>query len=377
MSWRRTLAMARKEFLHIVRDARSLAMALAMPLLMLLLFGYALSLDVDRIPTLIYDADGTAESREVTEKIASSRFFRIVGYARGYGEIEYAVDRGQAMLAVVIEQDYSRRILSQQTATVQVIVDGSDSNTASIALGYVQAVLRGHSLALRQASLNRAAGAELRIPVETESRVWYNPELKSRHYIVPGLVGLILVIISALLTSLTIAREWDMGTMEQLLSTPLRPAEVVLGKLIAFFGVGAADVLITVVIALAVFGVPMRGSILFLAVSSGIFLFAALSWGILVSALARTQVVAFQLGMITTFLPGFLLSGFVYAIDNMPPVIQVITHIVLARYFIALVKGVFLKGTGLAMLWPELLFMMAYAVIVFVVATRKLGTKVA
>jgi ABC-2 type transport system permease protein len=208
-------------------------------------------------------------------------------------------------------------------------------------------------------------------------RVWYNSSLESKNYVVPGLIAVILMIIAGQLTSLTIAREWDMGTMEQIMSTPLRPTEIVLGKMLAYFVVGLADAAIALVVGVAVFGVPFRGSIWVLAISTCLFLFGALFWGVFISAAARNQVAAFQLGMLTTFLPGFLLSGFVFALDTMPKAIQVISIIVPARYFVTVVKDVFLKGLGFKMIWAELVFLALYAAIVFLLAVQKMNQKVA
>jgi ABC-2 type transport system permease protein len=221
------------------------------------------------------------------------------------------------------------------------------------------------------------APRRLTLPVEAQVRVWYNSDLKSRNFLIPGLIAVVLMIIASLLTSLTIAREWENGSMEQLLSTPLRPAEIVLGKLAAYFAVGAVDVLTSVLLSVFVFDVPLRGNLLFLAFASGIFLFGALSWGILISAVAKTQLLAYQMGMLSSFLPAFLLSGFMYSIDNMPRPIQITSAIVPARYFIAILKAVYLKGEGMTLLWLQVLFLMVYAGVVFTVATRKIGHKVA
>jgi ABC-2 type transport system permease protein len=214
-------------------------------------------------------------------------------------------------------------------------------------------------------------------PVDARVRVWYNSSLESKNYVVPGLIAVILMIIAALLTSLTIAREWEMGTMEQILSTPLRPVEMVLGKMLAYFVVALADAAIAVVVGLLVFQVPFRGSFLLLAVSTCLFLFGALFWGIFVSAATRSQVQAYQLGILSSFLPAMLLSGFVYSIETMPRVIQVITRVVPARYFVTILKGVFLKGAGVRILWVELLFLALYGTVVFFLAVRKLNHKLA
>ncbi len=360
LSLRRTRAVAHKELLHIVRDPRSLALALALPLFMLILFGWALSLDVDRIPTVICDGDRTPESRALAARFEGSRYFHVLGAAANYEEIERRIDRDEALLAVVILPGFGRNAARRQGPRVQLILDGSDSNTASIALAYTDAVL-----------------AAVRPAVDPRVRVWYNSDLKSRNYIVPGLMAVILMIITAMLTSLTIAREWENGTMEHLLATPVRPAELALGKLSAFFLIGLADTVTAAVSAVAVFGVPFRGSLLVLASTSCVFLFGALCWGILISAAARTQLLAYQVGIITSFLPAFLLSGFLYAIENMPAPVRAVTHIVPARYFISLLRGVFLKGVGLDLLWKEALFLAAYAALVFAAATKKLRQKVA
>ena len=376
MSTRRTVAMFRKELLHIVRDPRSLTMALAVPFVMLMLFGYGLTLDVDQIPTLIYDSDRTPESRDLIAQFSGSRFFHIIGYVDNYGAIERAIDRDQCLLAVVIERDFARKVVAGRSAPVQLIYDGSDSNTASIAQGYADAMTQAYSLKLRAVAMNRRGGAKLESPVDARMRVLYNSELKSRNYIVPGLISVILAIITALLTSLTIAREWEMGTMEQLLSTPLRPAEIVLGKMAAFFVVGFVDTVISIVAGLVVFGVPLRGSPVLLIGSSCLFLLGSLRLGILISETARSQVLASQMGILSSLLPAFLLSGFVYSIENMPEAIQIISHVVPARYFVTILKGVFLKGIGIELLWSELAFLTAFAAIVFVLATRKLRQKV-
>ncbi len=377
MTLRRTRAMARKEFLHILRDPRSLLMALALPLLMILLFGYALTLDVDRIPTIVFDRDRTPESRDLISRFRGSRYFQILGAADSYAAIERGIDKSDCMLGVVIPQDFARDVLAGRDAQVQLLLDGSDSNTASIAQGYATALVQAYTLELRSRAQNRRAGGGLTSPVDGRLRVWYNAELRSRNYVVPGLIALIMMIIASLLTSLTIAREWEMGTMEQLLSTPVRPPEIVLGKMLAFFTLGLIDMILTIVVGVFVFGVPLRGSFVFLAVTACIFLTGALCWGILLSAMTRSQLFAYQLGMLTSFLPAFLLSGFVFAIENMPVPIQAVSVVFPTRYFITILKGIFLRGVGPDVLWLEVVLLLVYATLVFVFATRKLRQKVA
>jgi len=370
MNLRRTRAMARKELRHILRDVRSLIIALALPVIMLLLFGYALSLDVDQIPTLIFDSDGSPESRAFIARFEGSRYFEILGFVDDYQSIESSIDRDECLIAVVIPKDFSRNLLTGKEVQVQLIIDGSDSNTASIALGYAEAIVAAHASALQSSASNQESGTQALLPVEARLRVWYNSDLESQNYIIPGLLAVILMIIAAMLTSLTIAREWEMGTMEQLLSTPLRPAELVLGKMSAYFAVGAIDTIIVIVVGVLIFQVPLRGSLFFLAVSCFIFLFGALCWGILLSAIAGSQLLAYQLGMMTSFLPAFLLSGFIYSIENMPVPIQMFTFLVPARYFITLLQGIFLKGIGFELLAIEVALLTAFAALVFLTATR-------
>lgn len=377
MSLRRLRAIFIKELHHITRDSISLGMALAVPVMMLLLYGWALSLDVDHIPVMIYDQSRTAASRELIRQFEGSQYFEIRRYVDNYAAVQHAIDSSEALMALVIPNDYARNRGGDKDAPVQLLIDGSDSNTAGIALGYAETVVRNYSTSIRTEWLNKRGIQQPPAPVDPRLRVWYNSSLESKNYVVPGLIAVILQIIAALLTSLTIAREWEMGTMEQLLSTPLRPVEIVLGKMLAYFVVGLVDAVIALVVALLIFGVPMRGSFIVLALSVCIFLFGALFWGIFVSAATKNQLQAYQLGLLSSFLPAFMLSGFVYSIDSMPKVIQIISYIVPARYVVTIMKGVFLKGVGFGVLWSEFLFLSLYAAAVFFFATRKMNQKVA
>jgi ABC-2 type transport system permease protein len=377
MNLRRTRAVARKEFLHILRDPLSLVMALALPILMILLFGYALTLDVDRIPAIVYDSDSSPESRELISRFEGSRFFNVLDTAGSYSVIEHKINSDECILGIVIPIDYAKNLLSGRMPQVQLLFDGSDSNTASIALGYANSIVLSFAADLRSRAQNRMGGGAVRPPVEARLRVWYNSQLKSKNYIVPGLIALILMIIGALLTSLTLAREWEMGTMEQLLSTALRPSEVALGKMSAYFVLGVVDMTLTIVVGVAIFDVPQRGSYLFLILTGCLFLVGALFWGILLSALSRSQLFAYQVAMLTSFLPAFLLSGFVFAIENMPFPVQVATRLFPTRYYVTILKGIFLRGVGIEVVYLEVGFLAVYATIVFLITIRKLKQKIA
>jgi ABC-2 type transport system permease protein len=374
MNLRRVRAVARKEFLHITRDPRSLGMGIAIPMLMLLLFGYALTLDVDDVPLMIWDQSHTSASRDLIARFGGSRYFSIYGFATSPREIERAIDRREVLAALVIPYDFARRVTGSG-ASCQLMVDGSDANTASIAITYASAIASQWSLDMAVQSIRRRGMAVTAVPVELRPRVWFNPDMESRIYIVPGLIAVIMAIIAALLTSLTIAREWETGTMEQLISTPVRVHEIIIGKLIPYFGIGAIDVVIAVLMGLLLFHVPFRGMPLLLVAISSIFLIGTLCWGILISIVTKGQLMATQVAMVTTFLPAFLLSGFMFDIGNMPRPVQALTYIFPARYFVALLKALFLKGVGVTVLAADGLLLAAFAVVMFVLANAKFKKK--
>ncbi|MFT3830439.1 MAG: ABC transporter permease [Opitutaceae bacterium] len=377
MNFRRLWAIARKEALHIRRDPRSLGLAVGIPLLMLLAFGYALTLDVDRVPFVVWDQSGTPRSRELVARFTGTPYFAFRGEVASYAELEHAIDSREAMLALVIRPDFARDLDAGRSAPVQAIVDGADSNTAGIVLGYTQAIALAFNQQLALDQVRRRTGLAPGTGLDLRTRVWFNPDLASRNFIVPGILAVIMGLISALLTSLTIAREWETGTMEQLISTPVRPPELILGKLLPYLGVGLVDFVIAVAMAVFLFDVPLRGSVLLLFGVGTVFIVATLAQGILISTITRQQLLASQLAMVATFLPAFLLSGFAFAIANMPVVVRGITHIVPARYFVALVKGIFLRGTGVTILWGDALFLLGFAALMLVAAIartkRRLG----
>ena len=351
----RLLAMARKEVLQLRRDPRSLILAFLLPVALLVFFGYAISWDVSDIRLVVVDQDRGAKARELLDGFRASGRFAIVGRLERTADIGPLLDRGQARIVLVIPPRFDADLGAGRTAVVQAIVDGSDANTATIALGYAQAIVQQFSArALFQTR-------RVRLPVTAATRIWYNEELSSRNMIVPGLVAVIMMIIAGLLTSLTIAREWERGTMEQLASTPVSRLEVLLGKLLPYLAIGLVDVALCSLLGVVIFRVPFRGDVFFLMGASFAFLVGTLGLGLVISALARTQLLATQIGMIATFLPGFLLSGFMFPIDNMPLVLRAITYLVPARYFLVVTRGIFLKGVGPEVLWSEGLLMVLYA----------------
>ena len=328
-------------------------MAIAIPMLLLVLFGHALTLDVDQVPMVVWDQSGSPVSRDLISRFSGSKYFLITGHASSYQEVERAIDSGRALMALIIPTRFGSLIHAGRPAPVQLIVDGSDSNTATIAMGYADAIVQSYSQEIAVHESRRLGKEALRPPLELRPRVWFNPDMESKNYIVPGLIAVIMMVIAALLTSLTMAREWERGTMEQLISTPVKGHELIIGKLLPYFAIGMLDVLLAVCMGKFLFHVPLRGSVALLFGMAAIFLAGTLSLGMVISIVAKSQLLASQVAMVLTFLPAFLLSGFMYAISNMPKPIQLITHLIPARYFVALIKGIYMKGVGLEVLAAE------------------------
>ena len=372
MNFQRVFAIIRKEFVHIIRDPRSLAMAIAMPVLLIFLFGSSLSLDVDKVPIVIWDQNRTSDSREFIGRFTGSRYFLLSGYVNSYEEIEQSIDKREAMLALIIPTDFSRKLETGRKADAQLIVDGSDSNTATIAIGYAKTVTDSYTISLMLKTAQRQGERKVGIPLEAKPRIWFNQNMQAKNYIIPGLIAVIMMVIAALLTSLTVAREWENGTMEQLLTTPLQPRELILGKLVPYFAIGMFDVLLAVLIGEFLFQVPLRGNGALVFCMAALFLPGALTMGMLAGIITRSQLVASQLAMVLTFLPSFLLSGFMYSIANMPPFLQGLTYVVPARFFVAILKRIYLKGAGLEMFIMEAAGLVIFAVVLIVVANIKL-----
>jgi len=351
----RLWAMARKEATQLRRDKRSLILAFLLPVVLLVIFGYAISWDVRDIRTAVLNQDNSAHSRALLDAFRASGYFRFQQDLSRAQEIAPLLDGVKTQLVLVIPPDFSARLSAGRPAEVQAIVDGSDANTATIILAYTRAITLSWSLDVQM------QGVRVILPVRVESRVWYNEELLSRNMIVPGLVAVIMMIVAAMLTSLTIAREWERGTMEQLAATPVSRTEVVLGKLLPYLAIGLIDVVVSSLLGVWMFDVPFRGNVVVFMVLSTFFLIGALGLGMVISALGRSQLVATQVAMVVTFLPAYLLSGFMYSISVMPLPLQTLTYLIPARYFIVVTRGIFLKGVGPEALWPQALLMVAFA----------------
>ena len=362
----RLAGMLRKESLQIIRDPSSIAIAFVMPVVLLLLFGYGVSLDAREIPLAIVVEQADANSAGLAAVFRHSEYFNPVTF-RDIQSAQQALDEHRVSGIVWLRSDFSRHLLGgDRAAAIGVIVDGVDANQARITEGYLQGVwqtwLAGF---LRDNGVRQAPAASL------EARIWFNPAVRSRDFLVPGLIAVIMTLIGAMLTSMVVAREWERGTMEALMVTPVRIGEVALGKLVPYFILGMGGMLLSVVMALYVFDVPLRGSFWVLVLTSGLFMSVALGMGLLISVVARSQFVAGQISIVATFLPAFILSGFIFEIGAMPEAIQAITHVVPARYFVAILHTVFLAGD----IWPIVLLnsaaLLAMAAIFLGLAWRK------
>ena len=374
---RRIRAVSWKEFIQIKRDPRSLGLALAIPVFMLLIFGYGLSLDIDHVPMLIWNQDASSRlASDFLLNFKNSKYFKITGYTDNYRDIRKKIDKAEIMMALVIPRDFSHYIESGKSAPLQLIVDGSDANTALIAIGYVQGVVSKYNADL----LIGAFTSRGEIPpkgVSLEPRVWFNMGLISTWFIIPGVIAMIIMIIAALLISVTISREWERGTMEQLISTPVKGYELIIGKLIPYFIIAFFDLAVGVLMARFLFGLPFRGNYFLLLVLSTLFLTGALSQGILISVNSKTQLFATQMASLSTLMPTMLLSGYIYPIFNMPKFIQPFTYLIPGRYYIVVLRDLFLKGNGIATLWDEAVFLLLFAFLMFIFAIKKFHKKVA
>ena len=370
MSWTRIIAMTRKEVLQIVRDPRSLLIILVIPLVQLFIFGYAVNLDVKHVPLCIYDRDGTQSSQDFLKHFQATDYFHIVRVSDSYSDIVRNIDHAVCSVAVVVPPQFAENLQSSGHASLQAILDASDSNSASIGIGYAQAIVQSYSSEI-QIAWQQERGLGAGVPSVTfEPRTWFNEDLESMANLVPGVVALVMAVVGAFLTSLTIAREWERGTMEQLISTPVGKLEIQIGKLFPYFVIGIADTAICAGTAVWWFGVPFRGSWIVLFGCSMLFLLVVLSLGYYISVTARSQLGACQMALLATFLPTFLLSGFIFPIDQMPIVVQWITAILPARYYVSILRNVFLKGTEVRLLAGDIFVLAAIAVALVALATR-------
>ncbi|TAK51329.1 MAG: ABC transporter permease [Bacteroidetes bacterium] len=354
------LAIIQKEFWQLRRDKRMLVLSFLAPLLQLILLGYAATTDIREIPFAVYDLDKTAQSREFASQFTNSGYFTFQTEITSYKQIDDEIEHGVVWIVLVIPPNFGRDIQAQRTVPIQLIADGSDGNSAGISLGYASQIIAKYSKTIMLESLERRGSAIRPVSFSPQTRVWYNAELKSKNFMVPGVVAMVLMIVTMTLTSIGIVKEKESGTLEQLLVTPIKPYQLMLGKLLPFVLIGLIDVSIVLTVARFWFEIPMRGNLLLLYGLSGLFVMTTLGLGLFVSTISRNQQQAMMTAQFFIFMPFIFLSGFTFPIENMPEVIQYITYVIPLRYYVTIIRGILLKGNGISELLPE-----AFALLIF------------
>lgn len=357
MNLRNIRAIVRKEIYHLLRDFRSLYLAFALPLLLILLFGYALSLDVDHIETVVVDQDRTDLSRDFIRRLGASPYFRIVARLPDSRAVTRELDFGRTTLAVIIPPGWTADLRSDRETALQILLDGSDPNFAGISRAYISGFVESYNRKLLVDYLDRQGMEKIRLPVDGRIRVWFNEDLESRNFIIPGIIAIIIMIVGAMLTSLVIAREYENGTMETIRSLPVRAGEFLIGKAIPYFTITLIDVLVSILMGQVLFGVVMKSSFLLMILASSLYILVALTLGLLISSVTKSQMIANQAAVLITYLPSLLLSNFVFPIINMPKVLQAVTYFVPATYYIDILAGIYLRRLGFADLWPDMLIL--------------------
>ncbi len=365
---RRVFAVARKEFIHILRDPVSLGLALGIPVTLVLLLGYALNLDLKDIPLKVLDRSQTAESRLLTDSFRGSPYFDLRGGARSYEDLEKSLLKGDILAAVVIPADFAPKVRSGAGASIQLFIDGCEATVALSTRAYMEALLLKRGVSLVPARLRGSM-------TQLESRIWYNPANESTWTLVPGVLTVVILVVTSILASTTVAKEWENGTMEQLLSTPVRRSELLLGKGLPYMAIGFVDVIFSVLAGGLLFHVPLRGSVVLLMFCSMIFLTGSLGFGLLASVKTRTQIIASQAALVGGFIPTLLLSGMVFSIENLPRPLQLFSYVVPGRYYITILRDIYLKGVGFSMIAEEVFFLILYAVVMALLALRALSMK--
>ena len=369
MPFRRVKPMVVKEFRQVRRDWVSLMLLILLPAFLMLMVGKALNFDVKNVRLAVFDQDKSSQSRAFIRAFTNSGYFTVVADVAGYREIESNIESGRALAALVIPADFAKRLDRGDDTPVQILTDGSNSNTATTALGYMNTIIQTYSANLRTDFMTRR-GQRFDPPIELRAKIWYNPELSSTKFLVPGFIGFILMLASVISTALSIVREKESGTMEQLAVSPLGTAEIVIGKTLPYFIIALASSALVLGIAFVFFDLAVRGHIVWLYLGIVVFLFAALGQGLLISAIAEKQQIAFLMAVLSSILPTFLLSGLVFPIRSMPWLLQVLSNVTPVKFFLIIIRGVMLKGVGPDVFWRELLYMLLFAAVTLALAAR-------
>jgi len=376
--WQRLKSMIIKEFIQVFRDPRMRVILFIPPVMQLIVFGYAANTDIRNIRLAVYDLDRSPESRELVSRFSSSGYFRVAAEAADPAEIRRRIDEGSVSAALQINGDFARKLRQRTGTTVQIIIDGTDSNTASVVMSYAQRIVAEYSRLVLLERFNRLPGVPDRIKrpffrsggIEIQSRAFFNPNLESRNFYVPGIIALLIMLVTLILTCMAIVREREIGTMEQMIVSPIRPVELILGKTIPFAIVGYMDVALVTIVGVFLFDVPIRGSLLLLLFATTLYLLSSLGIGLFISTISRTQQQA-MMSMFFFFVPAILLSGFIFPIANMPKVVQYLTYLNPLRYFLIIIRGIFMKGNGFGILWPQMLALAVLGSAVFIFSSLR------
>ena len=365
----------KKELRQIMRDRLTLALLTVIPVFMLIMFGYALSFDVKNISLGVYDEDKSTTSREFITKFTNSGYFNLNYYAASSNDIDEEIQKGTITAGIIIPRTFSNDIRKGETAAIQIIIDGSNSNSASTSIGYVNSIISDYSSKMLVREIRKKTNSDTGTAIDYRPRVWYNPELISSKFLIPALIGFILMVVSVILTSLSIVREKEKNTIEQIIVSPIKPHELILGKILTNIILALLISVFIIIAAYFLFGLEIKGNILLLFISILIFLSCSLGLGIMISTVAETQQVAFMISVIITMLPSFILSGFVFPIRNMPVVIQLVTYVVPARYFLVILRNIIIKGTGIESYWQEMAALIILSAVLLGISIKRLSKK--
>lgn len=365
-----------KEFIQLKRDPKLLPMIFLPPVIQLILLGYAANMDVKKLPMIVYDADKTSESRKIIELFSHNEYFNFLGYIVDLSEADAIIDKGIASMIMSIPADFSEEVTSGKNSAIQLIVDGSESNSATAGLNYAVMILQNHSRSILVERFTRMNSKTLLDSgITPEVRIRFNPELKSRNFMIPGILGLLLLVITMMLTSLAIVKEKEIGTIEQLIVSPIKSYELIIGKLTPFALIATIDIVLVLLVSYFVFAVPIRGSIFLLFVLCFLFLLTTLGLGLFVSTISKNQQQAMVTAVFFVMMPMVFLSGFVFPIENMPKIIQSITYLLPLRYFYTILRGIFLKGVGIGALWDETLALLVFGIIIITMSALRFSKK--
>lgn len=372
VSFGRIVPIAKKEFIQFTRDTRSLLVFTFVPMFMLVLFGYALNLDVKHVQTIIWDQSKSSLSREFIQSVTNNEYFDIVDNVNSYDEIEYLINNGNAKVAFILPDDFDKKILKQENVQCQIFLDGSESNTASSIIGYINYYTNNYNLK----KVKSKSPADLPfVSIELVPRVWYNPELKTANFFIPGLIAFILMIMAVIATALSMVREKERNTVEQIIVSPIRMYELIIGKLSAPALIALIAAVLVLLTGWILFGVSVKGNLILLLIYTIVFLFTALGVGILISVVSSSQQVAFFISVIITLLPTLVFSGFIFPLKSMPLTLQYISNIIPAKYYLTALRGIILKGVGFYYIWEQMVYMLIFLVVIFFISVIILRRK--